>query len=241
MYNPLRHRITLLLPAILCCATAIPATAAALGSLTTVPVPFPAATGSLPPGIAATLAIGANFTGTWTTPVAAEWLGTFNGTGPYPLSANGAGVSDWNFTTLDDHILPIDTYFRLGDLDQSTAEKYIFTAFDAAHVQITTDWLDAPIFASSLTAADLIPGSMPEYSVLNGVYTFDGGGVAGNPTLTVTLLNNVAISFLSVQKFSNNNSFGLAAPTPEPGTMFLLGLGLAALGLRRKAKLRDRL
>ncbi len=80
---------------------------------------------------------------------------------------------------------------------------------------------------------------MPGWSFSGGEYTFTGGNISGNPTVLVSLLSNQAISYLEVDKDFGSNGFGLAAPTPEPGTLMLLGFGSAVLLCLRRRRVQS--
>ena len=81
------------------------------------------------------------------------------------------------------------------------------------------------------TTAPITPGNS-----LSG-FTFDSDlspqALAGNSSLYPTFPNTTA--FIYSQEPFSDGGFGFTArPTPEPGAMSLLGLGLGALVLRRK-------
>ena len=205
---------------------------------------LPAASGPTAPGIAPVLAINstpASFNGTWSSPALTPWQGTFHSTGPYPSGATGSSTSTWDFTTLNAGILPSSTYFRFGDLDAGSGPGEIFRlrAFDASNALILTPWLDTTNvnFISGANPGDFVQGSMPSWSfnAVNGVYTFDGSAVAGNPSVTISLLSTQAIQSLEVKKATTSYGFGLAAPTatPEPGSLAMLATGLGLVALRR--------
>jgi PEP-CTERM motif len=190
-------------------------------------------------------------------PVAAAWVGTITSSGgAYPSSPVAASTTTWNFSSLSGGSLPVGTFVGFGDLDDGSGqtEEYELMAFNSARQLITTAWLSG-VGTNGVTydssAVNCTPGcnqaAMPEYvwggttgetgvggsPVAAGVYEFDGLNVTlGNPTETVWLTTNTAITSLSVEKFTNNNSFQLAAPTavPEPSTWAMLLLGFAGLG-----------
>ena len=214
--------------------------AAALNSSAPVQLTFPGAANTGPvanaPGIFATVTAGSgSFSGSWAAPVSAAYQGTFTGTGNYPSGAN-SGSSAFSFSGWAGGI-PSGIFVGLGDLDLS--ENLTLTAFDSSNNQITTPWLNDAVFLSANVASELVAANMPGYKFSAGVYSFYGSFVPGNPSVLVSLPTSQALGSIQVTK---DASFGvtLSAPTtaaPEPGSMALLGLGLAGFGLlkfRRK-------
>jgi hypothetical protein len=67
-------------------------------------------------------------------------------------------------------------------------------------------------------------------------YEFDGYNVLGNPNLWYWVNSNMPIDGLMVSSFSTFDGMAVAAPTPEPGSLLLLGSGVLGLGglLRRR-------
>ena len=143
-----------------------------------------------------------------------------------------AGTALYDFTVLTSGLLPKDTYFEFGDLDDGSGsgEKFTLRAFDGAGNQITTSWLDTP-FAASLSA---VLSDMPWYKQTLGVYDFDGTLVPGNPTIGVWLKNNTAIGKLEVTRSSTFAAFILAAPVPEPSTAVLAVVACGLTWVLRK-------
>jgi PEP-CTERM motif len=210
--------------------------------------------GAIEPAISGNTSAG--FAGTWSAsgpastggPVAAAWVGTFTATGGfYPSSPVGPSTTLWNFSGLSGGFLPTRTYVDFGDLDFGSGldEMYDLMAFNAAGTVIKSPWLDGVFFVSSAVdcITECVQAAMPEYvwNSTTGVYEFDGLNVNSlNPTDTVWLTTNTDIYQLSVQKFSTNNSFGLAAPNavPEPAAWALMLVGFGGLGTALRARRR---
>ena len=212
------------------------------------PTPCPGtACGPTNPWVALSITnnVTSGFDGTFSAPAAAAWQGTFHATasgvssGPsYPSGAVGASTTLWNFSNLPNTYLPSGTFFGLGDVDNGSGqdERFKLIAYDNTLSVIKTPWLDEALLVQGAVPGELTQGSMPEYSWdgVNGVYTFDGNNVSINPTVTVWMATNLNMTQLSVQKFNTSYGLAVAAPTPEPASFAMIGLGLATLGLVRK-------
>lgn len=74
--------------------------------------------------------------------------------------------------------------------------------------------------------SDDLPGW--DFDNATGVYTFDGQTVASVVNVAFAFESNIAKSQLVVNRNSEFANFTLGAPVvPEPGTMLLMGAGLA--------------
>jgi len=244
---------------------AIPATAALAAGVPT-PISTPTPCNTLPGSrcgitmgpitffgaIAPTLTIGtSSFSGKWSSPAAAAWQGTFTGTGIYPYGA--IGDSNWSFAGLQASTLPAGTYFGFGDLDfgSGTDERFFLQALDSGGNPIQMPWLNDTSYCSNSSVSvtcDL--ANPPEYvwggstgaiggdgsAVPASTYEFDGYNVLGNPNLWYWVNSNMPIDGLMVSSFSTFDGMAVAAPTPEPGSLLLLGSGVLGLGglLRRR-------
>lgn len=183
----------------------------------------------------------AGFTATWspTSGVAAPWVGAFSDAGGlYPSGAAGAGTTLWSFANVGSFVtgsLPTGTFVGLSDMDNGSGgnEQFKLIAYsDYALTQvITSAWLDAPSYVQGASAGDFIQASMPGFSFNNitGVYNFDGNSVGGNPSILVWMSTNQVIKGLSVQKYDTSYGLAVAAPTPEPSSFLMIGLGLVSL------------
>ncbi|RMH28795.1 MAG: hypothetical protein D6693_03035 [Planctomycetota bacterium] len=219
------------------------AAAPLIGSGSNLPIPSPNP-GAPPAQFRTPTTVTGGWTGAWTAPAAASWVGTFSVVGPIPSSvSNPAGTSVYDFSTLPLGVLPVGTYFRFGDLDGGsvTNETYTLTAFDSSGA-ITTPWLDDVLGVTGTgtgSSGAILPGNMPGWSFnsTTGAYFFDGSTVTGgNPSLGVWLQSNTSILQLEIIRTSNFANFALAAPLaiPAPGAVTLAGL--AGLALRRRRR-----
>lgn len=184
-----------------------------------------------------------NFSGTWNSPAATPWQGTFSGTGTLALAASSTGTGVFDFSGLSNNsgLLPANTFFTIGDLDfgSSTSEKIILKAYDVTGGLLQTPWLEAPDW---VWGAPIVQSAMPTYiwSAVDYTYTFDGSGetYAGNPSVAFSMLSNQEIAVLEETKLTAYAGFSINAPTavPVPAAVWLFGsglLGLAGLARRR--------
>ena len=230
------------LAAFLTLSSTVPALAIPLTGSGT--LPFPGATGDptrqnyAPAGPAS-----GPFTGTWSVPANPAWIGTFPATGVMPHTPPAGppliGTAMYDFSAAGGYApgaLPVGTYFQFGDLDFGSAspENFQLRAFVGTSL-VTTPWLDEP-FAATATA---VASDMPNYSFIGGAYRFDGSAVPGNPTISVFLKNNVAITGLEVMRSATTTAFILGAPLliPEPSclTLSLCGAAVTFAAVRRRA------
>ncbi len=212
---------------------------------------LPSPSGVMPNFLAPTLTLSNSppgFTGTWTTPAAPGWIGSFTGIGPYPLSATGNSTSTFDFTGVGAGFLPAGTFFLFGDVDNgggSNPEVFYLRAYDPTGALITNAWLSTPVATWGATRPN-DPDAMPGWDwdgILPDTYTIDGSTVTGpNPRFTFALLSEVPIGRLEVVKNFSDYGFGLGAPTveavvPEPSSLLLVTITIGLLGsyqLRRR-------
>jgi len=197
-------------------------------------LPIPGSNPGAPNGIGNTLTPGSGtFTGSWSSPVLADWIGTYNAQGPIPSSnTNPPGITRYDFTTLPTGVLPAGTWFWIGDVDTGAGndESYTITAFDGAGAAITTPWLDEPVGVTPIgTSALQMPGWNWDGA---GTYFFDGTTVAGNPSVGIFMPSNIGIATMILDRPYNTCNFNLWAPVPAPGALTLLGA--AGLVARRR-------
>lgn len=168
------------------------------------------------------------FTGQWSANVDPRYGNYFSGKGAYPSKL---GLNQFDFSTLNAGFLPAGTILYLGDLDSGSGgnESFTFTARDQNGNAITSPWLESAFYMYSQTPSELVIGSMPEYDWTSPTYLFDGNNVAGNPTVAVYLTTNQDIYGMDVFGTSDFAGFAFGAPTPEPGSLLLLGSGIAGL------------
>ena len=185
------------------------------------------------------------WTGTWSSPAAAAWIGSFSVTGPIPAGvSNPTGISFYDFTSLPNGFLPTGTFFRFGDVDggSSTNETYTLQAFDTTGA-IISPWLDEAIGvagAGTGTAGAILANDMPGwvFNPTTGTYFVDGTTITGgNPSISIYLPSNTAISFLEVTRTSAFANFSLHAPLAVPapgGAAMLVMCGFVSVARRRR-------
>jgi hypothetical protein len=206
---------------------------------------LPIASPTTPPAQARTaVASGGGWTGSWTAPAAAPWVGSFTATGPIPSGlSNPTGTTRYDFTSLPLGHLSAGTYFRFGDVDGGSTQNETFTlqAWDTSGNLITTPWLDEPISTSGFGTGGggaIAPGNTPGWSWTagTGTYFIDGTSVTGgNPSISNWLESNTDIAELLVIRTSGFANFSLAAPLiPAPGAGAMALLASGALGVRRR-------
>ena len=163
-----------------------------------------------------------SFTGTWSADVPVAWQGTFTGLGCVPVGNTGDHQAAFDFSGLANGVLPVGSYFHIGDLD--TIEHLTLKAYDAEHHAISQPWLNrTPLeqhgsgtgvgFPGSLLPTDL-PGW--NWSESTQTYAFDGTTIVGNPNLSFTLSAREAIVFLEVTREVTGFHFTLSAPAASP-------------------------
>lgn len=196
------------------------------------------------------------WTGSWAAPADAAWIGSFAVTGPVPAgTANNTGVSTYNFAGMPDGVLPDRTLFRFGDFDTGSCpnpcvgrvETITLSALDAGGV-ILDPWLEGlasytPLGIDSTGSGAVVSDDLPgwDFDSATGVYTFDGQTVANVVNVAFAFENNIAMSQLVVNRNSEFANFTLGAPVvPEPGTMLLMGAGLAVAVLVGRKSLTEK-
>jgi MYXO-CTERM domain-containing protein len=205
---------------------------------------LPIASSTTPPAQARTaVASGSGWTGSWSAPAAAPWVGSFTATGPIPSGVGPTGITRYDFSSLPMGALSSGTYFRFGDVDGGSTQNETFTllAWDVSGNLVTTPWLDGPIATGGVGPGGgaILPTSTPGWSwnAGTGEYFIDGSTVSGgNPSVSSWLVSNTDIAMLSVERTSDFANFSLAAPLiPSPGAAALFGLaGLTAARRRRR-------
>ena len=197
------------------------------------------------------------WTGSWAAPADAAWIGSFAVTGPMPAgTAQNTGVSTYNFAGMPAGALPVGTLFRFGDFDTGSTqvETITLSAFSAGGA-VLAPWLEGLAIHTPLgidgtgsgTGSTIVTDDLAgwDFDSATGVYTFDGQTVASAVNVAFAFESNIAMSQLIVNRSSGFANFTLGAPVvPEPGTMVLMGAGLAAAALagrrsRRETNRRD--
>ena len=192
------------------------------------------------PGVPFVIASGVGtYTGTWSTPAAAPWIGTATATGVAPLSGN-SGISTIDFTPLTAGFLPAGSMLLIGDIDVGFTESTTVKAYDAAGLPLSL-WLDEP--TATYGSGTGVAGA-PEfwnapswvYDATLNTYEFHGGGVGtSSPNLGVVMLTNQDIYSVDIDKAHAFNSLTFRAPEviPEPSSVLLTSCGILGLLLRR--------
>ena len=164
-----------------------------------------------------------SFTGTWSADVPPAWQGTFTGLGRIPAGNTGDHTAEYNFSGLASGVLPVDTYFVIGDLDHKI-EHLTLKAYDSQHNAISQPWINRNPLEQhgSGTGAGfpglLLPADMPgwDWNESTQTYAFDGATIVGNPNLEFTLSTREAIVFLEVTREVTGFHLQLAAPAAVP-------------------------
>lgn len=158
------------------------------------------------------------FTGIWDTTAASAWQGTFTGTLNFISTGNFTGINTLDFSGLKNGVLPINSFFGLGDLDEGSASGEIIklTAYNSNGL-ITTPWLNEPTYqaGTGVQEASMLPDF--DWDPQTGTYTFDGNGETwpGNPSTGVFMQNNQEILTLVIDDQTPFGGFGLRAPLPS--------------------------
>lgn len=95
-----------------------------------------------------------------------------------------------------------------------------------------------------LLAAGLLVGPMAANATVivdtgqppSGQYANSGGSRAGQFTVGSSFVVDTIESFVRVSAAGDATIFGTVSSVPEPGTLALLGLGLACLGFSRRRR-----
>ena len=210
-------------------------------------LPIPTNNPSWPPGVSvARVDLGGSFTGTWSSPVIPDWVGTFHATGPIPASSV-SGTTKYDFSSLPLGYLPAGTFFIFGDVDSgpTLAERTDLKGFDSNGNIVSAPWLDSTYAVNGSgtgMGGTLVGNDLPGWSWNDptnpSTYVIDGSTVnSGNPNVAFALISNQPLYGMELNKHTTHNGFILQAPViPEPSAVALIALGSLGIVALRKPK-----
>lgn len=199
------------------------------------PIPVPNSTITwVGPAYTSTSAV--TLTGDWSAPAASPWVGgdfeVTHATGTLPVSPN-VGLFRYDFSNMTNGggLLPVGTYFWLGDVDAGSGNNEILElqAWDSLG-NLLSEWLDEPLFVNG---TGISAAAMPAYTWDAGTmtYIFDGNAVPGNPSIGIFMESNQEMAAFNVNKLDTHYNFAINAPeaVPVPAAAWLFGSGLVGL------------
>jgi PEP-CTERM motif len=211
------------------------------------PLPIPSLNPGIPAGSVVNpviTTVSGGFTGTWSSPAAPDWIGTFTATGPIPAgTANPAGTTVYDFTALPTGALPVGSIIRIGDLDKGAGviEQFTLSGTCTSCSSALGFFLDEPYAVVDTIDGNPTPAEMPGVVVSGSApsvtYLFDGSGITGsNPSILIGIKTNQPLTTLTVIRSAAFANFSIAAPPiPEPASAALLGIGSLLVLARRRA------
>lgn len=155
--------------------------------------------------------------------VGSSWMftyGFFNGSATVRTTTQNGAVQDpsESFTALFNITPPTETYDGMGAVGAVRLGNSNNSSF-------TVDFDNTP---ESISFGN------------NGIYTLAFNDVTGNSNTQLNLTATITLTKLEDAVITGGNNGGAGSnainPVPEPGTIALMGLGMAALGLYRRSR-----